>query len=254
MALGAYYGAQKNEELELEESDYPSQFPKDVSLVKAPASNRKYGLNKYGYHSGRKSLYVNAELSGDVYVYHNVPSSVWNAMNDSENVGEFYKNNIKGKFKYRRIDKDFYEAKNEGVELDEAKISSPKQRADLQRVQYGAMSRDEYDKKWKLGKYKTGSPRNKLTGPGGLYKNLVKKEETELEESANMPKIKELVSLALIDEKDVPATIAALKATQSDKTLTPAQTKLLGNLAVMLANVILGDTSALSSVKRAAKE
>jgi hypothetical protein len=79
-------------------------------------------------------------------------------------------------------------------------------------------------------------------------------EDLELEESVNLPKIKELVSLALIDEKDVPATIAALKATQSDKALTPAQTKLLGNLAVMLTNVILGDTSALSSVKRAAKE
>jgi hypothetical protein len=179
----------------------------------------------------------------------------------SEWIEDFVKSDapqFKGKTKKERIKMAlgaYYGAqKNEGVELDEARISSPKQRADLQRVQYGAMSRDEYDKKWKLGKYKTGSPRNKLTGPGGLYKNLVKKEETELEESANMPKIKELVSLALIDEKDVPATIAALKATQSDKTLTPAQTKLLGNLAVMLTNVILGDTSALSSVKRAAKE
>lgn len=85
-------------------------------------------------------------------------------------------------------------------------------------------------------------------------KKMALGEEFELEESVNLPKIKELVSLALIDEKDVPATVAALKATQSDKALTPAQTKLLGNLAVMLTNVILGDTSALSSVKRASKE
>jgi hypothetical protein len=79
-------------------------------------------------------------------------------------------------------------------------------------------------------------------------------ESLELEEEVNMPKIKELVSLALIDEKDVAPTIAALKASQSNKALTSAQIKLLGNLAVMLTNVILGDVSALSSVKRAAKE
>jgi len=330
----------------------------------------------------------------------------------SEWIDDFIKSDapqFKGKSKKERIKMAlgaYYGAQqNEELELEEAKMS-PQQRADAERVQYGAMKQDDYNKKWKLGKYRPAG--NKLTGPGGLYKNLVKSvvhkedvdleesfrpgydmvpapigkdtyqadglrklwgikmragkwadtfvamyadgkigivndqgvnkystvdafekgfekyrksgdldeavnkekvreklaslkkayqdiidkkqdknytdkydaqariyhdrrlkeiptelkklrskllgEDLDLEESVNLPKIKELVSLALIDEKDVPATIAALKATQSDKALTPAQTKLLGNLAVMLTNVILGDTSALSSVKRAAKE
>ena len=35
------------------------------------------------------------------------------------------------------------------------------------------MSQDEYNMKYKLGKYRPAG--NKLAGPGGLYKNLVKK-------------------------------------------------------------------------------
>jgi hypothetical protein len=47
------------------------------------------------------------------------------------------------------------------------------QRFDQDRVRYGAMTRAEYDKKWKKGKH--GPKKNSLEGPGGLYKNLVKK-------------------------------------------------------------------------------
>jgi len=42
----------------------------------------------------------------------------------------------------------------------------------MARVNAGAMSRDDYDKKYKLGKYSPAG--SKLSGPGGLYKNLVK--------------------------------------------------------------------------------
>jgi len=35
------------------------------------------------------------------------------------------------------------------------------------------MSQDEYNKKYKLGKYRPAG--SKLGGPGGLYNNLVKK-------------------------------------------------------------------------------
>ena len=46
-----------------------------------------------------------------------------------------------------------------------------KKRSDMARVNAGAMSKSEFDAKWK-------KPVNKnLAGPGGLYKNLVKKEE-----------------------------------------------------------------------------
>jgi len=63
--------------------------------------------------------------------------------------------------------------------LEEKQIS-PQQRADQERVQYGAMKRDDYEKKWKVGKYRPKA--NPLHGPGGLYKNLVKsavKEDVE---------------------------------------------------------------------------
>jgi hypothetical protein len=185
----------------------------------------------------------------------------------SEWITDFIKSDapqFKGKSKKERIKMAlgaYYGAqKNEGVELDEAvnkekireKINSlkklyqeflDKKKDKNYTDEYDAQARIYHDRRLKEIPAELKKLRTKLLG-----------EDVELEESANIPKIKELVSLALIDEKDVAPTIAALKATKTDKTLTPAQTKLLGNLAVMLANVILGDTSALSSVKRAAKE
>jgi hypothetical protein len=53
---------------------------------------------------------------------------------------------------------------------------------DFKRLMAGAMGRDEYNKKWKIGKY--APPKNKLAGPGGVYKNLIVKlgEDGELVE------------------------------------------------------------------------
>lgn len=58
---------------------------------------------------------------------------------------------------------------------DEATLSG-RQRFDMDRVNASAMSQDEYNKKYKLGKYRVGS---KTAMGGSLYKNLVKKEEVE---------------------------------------------------------------------------
>jgi hypothetical protein len=160
MALGAYYGAQKNEEAEVEESVNKEKIREKINSL--------------------KKLY-----------------------------------------------QEFLDKKKDKNYTDE----------------YDAQARIYHDRRLKEIPAELKKLRTKLLG-----------EDVELEESANIPKIKELVSLALIDDKDVAPTIAALKATQTDKALTPAQTKLLGNLAVNLTNVILGDISALSSVKRAAKE
>ena len=59
-------------------------------------------------------------------------------------------------------------------EVTEAVDPATKRRKqlDMARVNAGAMSRDDYDKKYKLGKYSPAG--SKLSGPGGLYKNLVK--------------------------------------------------------------------------------
>lgn len=56
------------------------------------------------------------------------------------------------------------EEENEGLKR--------KKRADMARVNAGSMSRDDYNKKYKLGKYRQGG---NLSGPGGLYKNMTKK-------------------------------------------------------------------------------
>lgn len=54
---------------------------------------------------------------------------------------------------------------------DEAALTTG-QKFDMDKVNAGAMSQDDYNKKYKLGKYR--GAHNKLVGPGGLYKNLVK--------------------------------------------------------------------------------
>jgi hypothetical protein len=62
------------------------------------------------------------------------------------------------------------------TDLDEA-MTTPdgrkKKDFDFKRLMAGAMSRDEYNKKWKVGKY--AEPKSKLAGPGGVYQNLLVK-------------------------------------------------------------------------------
>jgi hypothetical protein len=50
---------------------------------------------------------------------------------------------------------------------------SKKKRSDMARVNAGAMSKSEFDSKWKK------PAKKKLAGPGGLYKNLVKEENVD---------------------------------------------------------------------------
>jgi hypothetical protein len=85
------------------------------------------------------------------------------------------------------------EKMNEATPADAA-LKRRKQ-IDMARVNAGVMSRDDYNKKYKLGKYRPAG--SKLSGPGGLYKNLVKEEET-LEEAVPTPAIQKLI--AKIDE------------------------------------------------------
>ena len=61
------------------------------------------------------------------------------------------------------------------VKEEDSSLKRSKKR-DMARVNAGVMTRDEYNKKYKLGKYSKGG---NLSGPGGVYKNLVKKEAIE---------------------------------------------------------------------------
>lgn len=56
---------------------------------------------------------------------------------------------------------------------------------DFQRVMAGAMDRDDYNKKYKIGKYK--EDKNKLAGLGGIYKNLIVKIPEAQEGNAQTP-------------------------------------------------------------------
>lgn len=74
---------------------------------------------------------------------------------------------------------------HEEVELEEAK--TPAEKMDFQRMMAGAMSRDEYNKKHKKGKYAQKSGKYKVD-PSGIYHNLIKtavKEESQIDELSN---------------------------------------------------------------------
>lgn len=66
-----------------------------------------------------------------------------------------------------------YISRNSAAWLKEDTIDESTKASDAQRVQYGVMKRDDYLKKWKIGKY--AEKKNPLEGPGGVYKNLVHK-------------------------------------------------------------------------------
>lgn len=103
--------------------------------------------------------------------------------------------------------------------IDEAADAALKRRkqVDMARVNAGTMSRDDYNKKYKLGKYRPAG--SKLSGPGGLYKNLVKKEEVEsvnaegetLEEAVPTPAVQKLItSIDMLSPKDYLVFLQAL--------------------------------------------
>lgn len=73
--------------------------------------------------------------------------------------------------------KQFRQLKNEQVDVDSGSIDeNMKKRQDAMRVAHGAMSRDEFRRKW--GKKKPAKY-NPIHGPGGVYKNVTRSESTE---------------------------------------------------------------------------
>jgi hypothetical protein len=94
--------------------------------------------------------------------------------------------------------------------MDEAADAALKRRkqVDMAKVNAGAMNRDDYNKKYKLGKYRPAG--SKLSGPGGVYKNLVKEEET-LEEAVATPAVQKLItSIDMLSPKDYLVFLQAL--------------------------------------------
>lgn len=74
-----------------------------------------------------------------------------------------------------------FSMKEEVTVADLSEAMSVQQSRDFERVMYGAMKRDEYDKKWKVGKYRPKDPNHRLD-PTGVYKNMLAKKNESVEE------------------------------------------------------------------------
>lgn len=124
----------------------------------------------------------------DMYVKADSPSEVKN------NLRKVVKNPemIKGveriaKASLQKMFRDKAAGKEVMEETDLEEADGTKRNREL--LATGRISKDEFDKRMGYGKYKTKDNSKKLDGPGGLYKNLVKRigEETDLEEGYNDP-------------------------------------------------------------------
>lgn len=72
--------------------------------------------------------------------------------------------------------KQFRQLKNEQVVVDSDSLDeNMKKRQDAMRVAHGAMSRDEFNRKWG----KKPAKHNPIHGPGGVYKNVTRSESVE---------------------------------------------------------------------------
>lgn len=83
---------------------------------------------------------------------------------------------------------------------------------------------------------------------------IVKVFNEDLDEAVDVSKWKELAATGLMSTSDASQTLMAIKAIEDGRNLSASQLKLLANTAAILIQIITGDTAALSSVKRAAKE
>lgn len=73
-----------------------------VSWVETPDST---AFVRIGYNESEEDLVVEFRSSG-LYVYHAVPESVWNSLNDADSRGGFYNQDIKGKYDCEKIATD----------------------------------------------------------------------------------------------------------------------------------------------------
>jgi len=138
--LKSKYNEYMNEET-LDEASHAEAF-------KSETDSMKPGTKKYVGRKDNKEVHAKKDEQGNVKFYH--------------------KDGIKGQLKSVQEET-----------IDEAQGMTPQQNMDFSRMMHGAMSRDEYNKKWKKGKYAPVNGKNKLD-PTGVYHNLIKtvKEET----------------------------------------------------------------------------
>ena len=99
----------------------------------------------------------------------------------------------KGKGTWGKADSDLAaRVRKEEVEIEEEADGKKRNRALLAS---GRISKDEFDRRMGYGKYKTKDNSKKLDGPGGLYKNLVKRlgEKVDFDEAVSPTAVHPLV-------------------------------------------------------------
>lgn len=70
----------------------------DICLQNCKSSQ----IAAFGYDAGKQTLAIRFN-SGGLYHYSNVPSEVFDQMQQAESVGSFFYRNVKGKFEYQRL-------------------------------------------------------------------------------------------------------------------------------------------------------
>lgn len=73
-------------------------FAADIKMQSVESSL----LNKVGYDPEAKVLAIQMNYSSDLYLYQDVPQSIFDDLLAAESKGSFYVKNIKGKFKTER--------------------------------------------------------------------------------------------------------------------------------------------------------
>lgn len=73
---------------------------KSVFFIDTPESSV---FNRIGYAEDNNDIVVDFETTG-LYVYHDVPSDVWDDFVDADSKGGFYQQNIKGQFDCEKLD------------------------------------------------------------------------------------------------------------------------------------------------------
>lgn len=75
--------------------------PRDIPLIETPQSTC---FSAVGYNKESGTLVVRFRESGAEYAYYGVDRDEWNSFRNSDSLGSYFNENIKGEYEYERID------------------------------------------------------------------------------------------------------------------------------------------------------
>jgi hypothetical protein len=164
--------------------EYPSMYGEETKLDEQIKGWKHAGsdLAKMRAAKGKDVKLVSLKKDGAESKMHDASKMFRSEDEAQEHHDRVTKLNPKSKIRHNLyVDGKHVKTLGEEAELDEAADGTKRNR---ELFATGRISKDEFDKRMGYGKYKTKDNSKKLDGPGGLYKNLVKRlgEEDELNE------------------------------------------------------------------------